>query len=370
MAFCAAIATAAVLGACGSGVPGDAVATVGGATVTKAAFNHWILVANDSATAVTDATPPALPVPPYTACIAASQKTTPTETVAEAKTACEASYKSLVNEVVNFLVQEDWVQGEAYDRGVKVTPAQVEKAYESQRKVSTPPLKTTKELDTFLAAAGETVADLKWRTLVSLEADDISLKVEKQAEKVTKAQIASYYKSHLATLGTPETRDVHLIETASEATAAKVKSLLASGSTYAQLASKYSIDPTTKNVGGALTGLRPDQVTAVVSDAIFAAKVGVLSGPIKTAFGYYVFTVDSITPAKVPTLAAETSTIRSTISTAQVSRATTALENEFVKKWTPRTTCAAGYIVSPSCGNAPKTSTSSSTTPATGATSG
>jgi len=370
MAFCAAIATAAILGACGSGVPGNAVAQVGGATVTKAAFDHWILVANDSATAVTDSTPPALPVPPYTACIAANRAATPTETVAEAKTTCAASYQSLVTEVVNFLVQEDWVQGEAYDRGIKVTPAQVEKAYEAQRKISTPPLKTTKELDTFLAAAGETVADLKWRTLVSLEADDISLKVEKQAEKVTTAQIDSYYKSHLGSLGTPETRDVHLIETASAATAAKVKGLLASGSTYAQLASKYSIDPTTKNVGGALTGLRPDQESAVVSDAIFAAKVGVLTGPIKTAFGYYLFTVDSITPAKVPSLKADTATIRMTIASAQESKATAALETDFVKKWTPRTTCASGYIVAPSCGNAPKTSTSSSTTPATGATSG
>jgi foldase protein PrsA len=370
MAFCAAIATAAVLGACGSGVPGDAVAQVGGATVTKAAFDHWIVVANDSATAVTDSTPPAVPLPPYTACIAAARKATAAETVAEAKATCASDYQSLLTEVVNFLVQEDWVQGEAYDRGIKVTPAQVEKAYESQRKISTPPLKTTKELNTFLAAAGETVTDLKWRTLVSLEADDISLKVEKAAQKVTTAQIASYYKSHLGTLGTPETRDVHLIETASEATATKVKGLLAGGSTYAQLASKYSIDPTTKNAGGALTGLRAGELTAQVSDAIFAAKVDVLSGPIKTPFGYYVFTVNSITPAKVPSLKADTATIRSTIASAQESKATAALESEFVKKWTPRTTCASGYIVAPSCGNAPKTSTSSSTTPATGATSG
>jgi hypothetical protein len=40
MAFCAAIATAVVLGACGGGVPGDAVAVVGSAPITKAAFNH------------------------------------------------------------------------------------------------------------------------------------------------------------------------------------------------------------------------------------------------------------------------------------------------------------------------------------------
>ena len=48
---------------------------------------------------------------------------------------CAQDYQSLLTEVVNFLVQEDWVQGEAYDRHIKVTPAQVDKAYESQRKI-------------------------------------------------------------------------------------------------------------------------------------------------------------------------------------------------------------------------------------------
>ena len=46
---------------------------------------------------------------------------------------------------------------------------------------------------------------------------------------MSSAKIAAYYKSHLGSIITPETRDVHLIETTTEATAAKVKSLLASG---------------------------------------------------------------------------------------------------------------------------------------------
>jgi foldase protein PrsA len=140
---------------------------------------------------------------------------------------------------------------------------------------------------------------------------------------------------------------------------------LASGQSYATLAPKYSIDPTTKNVGGKLIGVRPGELTAQVSAAIFAAKVDVLSGPVKTAFGWYVFTVDSSTPAKVPTLAAETKTIRSTIAATQEAKASAALESDFTKKWTQRTTCASGYIVT-SCGNAPKTSSSS--TASTGAT--
>ena len=48
MAFCAAIATAVILGACGSGIPGNAVVQIGDATITKAALDHWLAVANDS----------------------------------------------------------------------------------------------------------------------------------------------------------------------------------------------------------------------------------------------------------------------------------------------------------------------------------
>jgi foldase protein PrsA len=310
-----------------------------------------------------------VPVPPnYTACIAADRKASATETVAEAKTLCKESYQSLLTEVVNFLVQADWIEGEAVDRHVKVTTAQVEKSYTSQRAVSNPPLKTQKELNRFLAAAGETVADLKWRTRLSLLADAISLKVEKAAEKVSAAKIAAYYHSHLSTLGVPATRDVQLIETSSASSAAKVKALLASGQSYATLAPKYSIDPTSKKTGGKLVGVRAGELTTQVSDAIFAAKIGVLTGPVKTPFGYYVFTVDSATAPKVPTLKSSTASIRSTLASEQESKATASLEADFTKKWTARTTCASGYIVSPSCGNAPKTSTSSSTTPATGAT--
>ena len=84
----------------------------------------------------------------------------------------------------------------------------------------------------------------------------------------------------------------------------------------------------------------------------------------KTAFGYYVFTVDSITQSSVPSLAAETATIRSLITQQQVAKAESALQTGLTKKWSPRTSCRSGYVVS-LCSNAPTTSTA-----ATGATSG
>ncbi len=365
MAFCAAIATAVVLGACGSGVPGDAVATVGGVPVTKAALAHWLTVANNSTQATTGVAAPPLPVPPnYTACIAAQRKLAgnASQTTAGLKSLCSQSYQSLLNEVMNFLIEAIWIQGEAADRGVKVSTAAIEKSYEAQRKSEKPSLATQAELNAFLAKSGETVQDLKWRTYLNLLYNGIVLKAQKQAQHVSKAAIAAYYHKNLAQLTTPETRNLHLVETKDAATAAKVKSLLASGSSYATLASKYSIDPTTKSAGGKLAGVRPGELSPTqLNDAIFAAKLGVVTGPIKTPFGYYVFTVDSSTPASVPTLKAATAEIQQTLAGLQQTKANAALTNDFSVKWTKRTVCSAAYMVTPSCGNAPKSSTTSPT---------
>jgi foldase protein PrsA len=367
MAFCAAIATAVVLGACGSDIPGNAVVQIGDASITTSALDHWLAVANDTNQASTGVAAPALPLPPdYTKCVAEQRKSagsTATNTTT-LKALCAQSYQALVNQILPFLIQTIWIQGEAADRGVKVTQAKLDSSFQQARNASTPPLKTTAEMNSFLAKSGETIADLKWYLYVKLLFAQVELKVQKEASKVSSAQIAAYYTKNLAALTKPATRNLHLVETASQATAATVKSLLSGGSTYATVAPKYSIDPTTKTVGGRMVGVSPSELNAQLSAAVFAAKQGVLSGPVKTAFGYYVFTVDSITPSSVPSLAAETATIRSLITQQQVAKAENALQSGLTKKWSPRTSCRSGYVVS-LCSNAPTTSTA-----ATGATSG
>ena len=84
----------------------------------------------------------------------------------------------------------------------------------------------------------------------------------------------------------------------------------------------------------------------------------------KTPFGYYVFTVDSTTPGTTQTLQQATATIRATIASQQESAANALLQADFTKKWAKLTKCSSGFIVSPSCGNAP---TATGATGATGA---
>jgi hypothetical protein len=364
MAFCAAIATAVSLGACGSGLPGNAVVQIGQATINTTALDHWLAVANDSGQTQTGAKAPPLPLPPnFTACIAAQEKSagntatskTPAE-IATFKSTCQSNYGTLVTEVLDFLIPELWIQGEAYDRGVHVTHKQIVAAYEQELKTSNPSLATQKELRNFLAASGQTTTDLQWRTMVNLLANKIELAVQKKASKVTDTQIAAYYAKHRAQYTTPETRDIHLVLVSSSATAATVERLLAGGESYATVAAKYSVDATSKAKGGEMLGVTSAELTPQLSVKVFGAKPGVLSAPVKTAFGYYVFTVDKVNASKVQTLKQASASIKALLSQQQVTKAETALTTGLTKKWTPLTTCRTGYTV-PDCTNNPKGST-------------
>jgi foldase protein PrsA len=367
MAFCAAIATAVTLGACGSGIPGNAVVQVGQATISTAALNHWLTVANDSSQAQTGAKAPPLPLPPdFTACIKDQQKTAGNTAASKSKSqvaiykqTCQTNYSTLVTEVLNFLIPEMWIQGEANARGFKVTDKQVEKAYKQAIKSASPPLSTPKELNAFLAATGETVADLKWRTRVNVLGTKISAAVQKKAGKVSDAQIAAYYKKNHAQYTTPETRDIHLVLVSSAAKAAKVQGLLAGGESYATVASKYSVDATSKAKGGQMVGVSGSELTPQLSAKVFAATTGVLTGPVKTAFGYYVFTVDAVHASKVEPFSEAKASIKALLSQQQISAAQTKLQSDLTKKWTPQTTCRSGYTV-PLCSNNPKGSTTAS----------
>jgi foldase protein PrsA len=371
VACCAAIVTAVAVGACGGGVPSDAVATVGSASVLQKQVAHWLTVANDASFVGTDTAPTPIPVPPaYTACIAAhgaSTSSTPA-LVAAAKTACDTSYHTLLKTVIEFLVQAIWIQGEAVDRGVHVTNAAVVKNFDSERKAQFP---TTAKFNTFLAESGETVADLQWRIRLNLLQTAIVNKIKAQADKVTSAQIAAFYKAHRSEFSEPERRNLELVLVSSAATAAKVESLLAGGASYATVAKQYSIDPTTKDKGGVTDGVEPNEETPEFNVKIFKAPVGVLQSPVRTAFGYYVFTVTKSLPASVESLAAATTAIKSSISSTRLQAAEQSLETGFVAKWKKRTQCASADLDSTVCENAPTAATGASgtTAAATGATS-
>jgi foldase protein PrsA len=384
VASVAAIATAVGVGACTGGAPGsgpglpiggistttaatvpsNAIAVVGSFAISQKSFAHWLVIASRLPYVNSGTTPPAVPDPPsYKACIAATRaeyaKGAKIPSAIALGAQCASRYSQLSQEVITLLAQDAWVQGEAYDEHARVTPAQVDAAWTSQSKTQFP---TKAKLDNYLAESGFTVADIKWYLLFSLLQQAITTKANAGVSKVSQAAIASYYHAHLTQYTQPERRNLDLVLVASAATAAKVKSLLAGGAAFATVAKKYSIDPTTKNTGGVANGIQPGEETARLNAAIFAAPVGALEGPLKTAFGYYVFKVTASTPKSTETLHAASSAIKAQIVSKREQAATNRLRVAFTTSWKSRTTCAAQYMDSTVCGNAPASSGATGTT--------
>jgi foldase protein PrsA len=357
--------------ACG-GIPGDAVVTVDSKPIKKTTFNHWLSVAAASSAATTGAKPP-IPEPPhYTACIAGAKaaakpakgQAPPSE--AQLKSQCEQEYKSLQQEVLGFLISSEWVLGEASSLGVKVSDAEVKKQFE---KIKNQQFPKSAEFEKFLKTSGQTVSDLLLRVKLNLLSSKIQQKVVKEKSKVTQAQVQKYYNENQKRFEAPEKRNAQIVLTKTEAAANKAKQEIESGKSFESVAKRVSIDPTSKASGGKLNGIVKGQEEKALDAAIFSAKKNVLSGPVKTPFGYYIFSVQTTVPPAKQTLKDAEASIKSQLTATQQQGALSKFVKEFKKKWTAKTECRSGYTVADCKGfKAPKTTSTSApatTTPAT-----
>jgi foldase protein PrsA len=350
------------LSACGSGgIPGDAVVKVGDSSITKATFAHWMQVASSS-TAATGGKPVVPEPPSYSACIAHLAATAPKPakgqkppTTAQLKTQCAQQYTALQQQVLGFLISSDWVIGEANALGVKATDAEVRKQF---LKIKNQQFPKPAEFEKFLNTSGQTVSDLLLRIkAVSMLPQKIEAKVVKDKGKVTDDQITKYYNSNKSRFGTPEKRSVQIVLTKTEAAAKSAKKEIESGKSFASVAKKVSIDPTSKAKGGLLPEVIKGQEEKSLDAAIFSAAKNVLSGPIKTPFGFYIFEVKGVTAGQQQPLSKVKASIKQQLTATQQQKALTDFVKGFKKKWTAKTDCRAGFVVT-DCKQykAPKTS--------------
>jgi foldase protein PrsA len=366
--------------ACGSddSVPGNAVARVGDTNITKADFTHWVNVAaisqaQQATTTGAAAATPSVPVPPnYTACIAKARaalpKTLPkgqkNPTDTQLKAQCAQQYAALRDQVTQFLISSEWIVGEAKSQGITVTDKQVQAELAKQKKQSYP-----KEADfqKFLKTSGMTMDDLLYRVKIDTLSQKLRDKVIKGSGVATPAAISAYYNKNKAKFGTPESRDVKIVLTKTEAQANVAKKALEAGQSFKTVAKKYSIDQATKANGGVLAGVTKGQQEASLDAAIFGAAKGKIVGPVKTQFGYYVVEVDKITPGIQQTLVQATPQIKTQLQQTGQQAKLDAFIKTFNKEWKGKTNCRKGFIVT-QCKNAPKAKTSTTATTATTAT--
>jgi foldase protein PrsA len=362
LALCALALTAAVAVGCG-GVPGNAVAEVDGTAIEKSDFSHWLNVASKSggqSATVPDA-------PEFTKCIAAKRKTTPKPAKGQPKTTddqlkkqCKQEYDALRNQVVGLLVSYKWIEGEAKKQGVKVTDAEVKKSFESQKKQNFP-----KEADwqKFLKTSGQSQDDILLRVKLDLLSQKIRDKVIKGKDQVSDAQIQAFYDKNKARFTQPETRDLQIVLTKTEAKAKEAKAKLDGGESWGKVVKQYSVDDASKANGGKLPGQAKGTLEKSLDTGVFTAQKGRITGPVKTQFGWYVFRVTKIKKATTQSLADAKTTIKQTLVSQNQQKALDSFVSDFRKRWREKTECREGYTTS-DCKNGPKPTPTPSAQPA------
>jgi len=357
---------AAVLSACGSSgnsVPSNAVASIDGTSITKADYTKW---ASITAKGSSPNGPAVVPDPPtYTNCIAALRKQTrpargqPAPTDVTLRAQCRQQNDQIVQQTMNTLIQNVWVEKESKAQGVSVSDAEAQRQLAVTKRQSFP---TEAAYQRFLKQSGMTQADVVERIRLQVLAAKLTRKIQSSAAPVTAAEIQSYYERNKAQFAVPERRDVELILTRNLAQANAAKAAVNGGMSWAAAAKKYSTDAASKATGGILRGVSAGQQDRAFDQASFTAKKGVIVGPVKGQFGYYVVRVTNIAPASLTSLATARAQIQSLLQQQNQQQKMAAFIRNFETHWRSKTNCRTGYVVQ-LCSNAP----APRTTPGTGA---
>lgn len=121
--------------------------------------------------------------------------------------------------------------------------------------------------------------------------------------KIDDAQVKAYFDKNHGAFDKPEMVRARHILVPDLATAMKVEAALKNGGDFAALAKQYSTDPGSKDKGGELGFFKQGQMVKAFEDYAFKAKVGAISPPVKSQFGYHIIQVEEIQPGDKATLA-------------------------------------------------------------------
>jgi foldase protein PrsA len=358
----AAITAIAASGCGSSDVPSDAVAKVGNTVITKEQFDHWYESAAKSQ--AQQGGPAAPPDPPnYTKCIAALKEAQPkgaeAPADAELKKQCRQGYDQLKQQVMQFLIQSQWVQQEAEDQDVSVSGKEVRTLFEDQKKQAFP---KEREYKKFLRTSGATEQDILFRIKLDALQNKLTEKIQKDQEKVTEEDIAEYYEENKERFGQPEQRDLNVVLTKTKARADQAKQELDDGAKFPAVAEEYSIDQASKANDGKLPDVPKGQQEKALDDAVFAAETGEIEGPVKTQFGWYVFEVTDVTEASQQELDAAKETIRGLLRSEREQESLQSFIEDFREDFKGETKCREGFIVA-ECSNAPEEETDTNAAP-------
>jgi len=196
-------------------------------------------------------------------------------------------YKALVEangeQVLNTLIVKKIIQLEAKKQNIKVTKDEIQAEID----------KTIENIGS--EEAYKNALEYYGITEDRLKADiELNLYVNKLLEpkiKITENEMKNYFEENKDDFKQEEQVKASHILVDDEETAKEIKQKLDNGEDFAELAKKYSTDTTTKDKGGDLGYFTKGKMEKEFENAAFSLKVGEISNPVKTQYGYHIIKV-------------------------------------------------------------------------------
>ncbi len=331
------------------GVPDNAVASVDGNAIPIEKFNKT-LVAYSTQTAGEDGDVVVPDPPAFTKCIANKKKSSEKLSNSALKKQCEQDWDTAKTQIMTSLVQQEWYELEAQDRGINISAQDVQARFEPLKQQSFP---KEEDYQKFLKDTGQSQADILQLVRASMIQEKVQEQV-KSAPTPSTGEVEDEYNKDKKKYATPASRDINLVFNSSKAKADAAKQALSNGDSWKSVADEYSQDTASKENGGAFPGVAKGQFPDPLDGEVFKAKKGQVIGPIKTQYGYYVFEVTKITEGKQQTLKEAEPQIKQALQSERQQKSAADFQENFSSKWRKKTKCAELYKVPEVCGNAPE----------------
>ena len=200
----------------------------------------------------------------------------------------------VAGQVLRSMVEQALVFQYGKDHNITVTDAEIDsKIADIKQRLN------DQQLDMALKQQGMTQQDLRdilRQQLIIKKAVDATIHVSDK-------QLSDYLAQNHAVLDQPAQVQARHILVSSLPTAQMIEAKLKSGGDFAALAKQYSTDPGTKDKGGELGFFTRGAMVKEFSDAAFSMKVGQISQPVHSPYGWHVIQVEATKPAMVATVA-------------------------------------------------------------------
>ena len=257
----------------------------------------------------------------------------------------DPQYDELEKTAFSELLDRIWIQGEAEEMGISVTPQEVSDELEKLKKQA---FKSEAQYQKFLKESHFTQADVDERIEIQMLSERIQKQAAETSATPSDSEIEEYYEVAKATQFTqPETRDVRLVINKDEKKIDEAAAQLEkdnSDESWKRVAKEFSTETATKGKGGLRTSLAEGALPDLDS-AIFSAPPAQVEGPVKGTQGFVIFEVDKVNPEKVQTLKEVESQISAQLGEQVQQQASARLIRNYGSKWTSRTFCADDLLI-------------------------